>query len=282
MGLAAQMSFYFVLALFPFLIVLAALVGTLPFTNLWERILNWLVLYLPQGVQVFVFETVIGLTRGRGHFLSIGLLGTAWAATGGLMNMMYSLNVLYEVKETRSFFHRLGLALGMIFVLSLFFLGAFTLLALGEWLDLRIAIALGLGDASLDAWKIGRLLLSLGLIAIGTSLLDSRLPNVRRSGSWFTAGTGIALLLWIPVTVLFDLYVRYLSTFGTTYGALAVFVILMIWMYVVSLLVLIAAAINSEIRKERIALSQKTDAQPASLSVPEAPGTSPGPSRLSA
>src|SRR5262249_50120594 len=127
-GLAAQTSYYFVLALFPFLIFLAALVGTLPFTGLWDEVLSWITLHLPAKSQRLIFETVNRLTRGWGGFLSLGLLGTTWAACSGLMNLMCSLNAAYEVKETRNFWKRLGLAFLILFVLNFLFVGSFGLL----------------------------------------------------------------------------------------------------------------------------------------------------------
>src|SRR5690349_3548922 len=86
MGLAAQMSYCFSLALFPFLIFLAALFGTLPFTGLWNKLLHWIVLYLPPASQHFVLNILVGLTRQHTRFLSLGLVGTVWASAVGILN----------------------------------------------------------------------------------------------------------------------------------------------------------------------------------------------------
>src|ERR1700730_2742722 len=110
MGLDSQMSYCFSLALFPFLIFVAALVGTLPFTDLWAKLLNWIVLYLPSGSQRFVFSVVLGVTTDHTRFLDLGLLGTAWVSCVGILNSMSSLNIDYEVNESRGFFKRMGLA----------------------------------------------------------------------------------------------------------------------------------------------------------------------------
>src|SRR5215831_5355280 len=121
-GLAAQTSYYFVLAFFPFLIFLAALVGSLPFTGLWDETLGWITVNFPRESRQLILDTVSSLTHNRGSFLSIGLLGTVWAASAGFMNLMCSLNAAYEVKETRSFYKRLGLAFIMLCVLTFLFL----------------------------------------------------------------------------------------------------------------------------------------------------------------
>src|SRR5262249_23602024 len=134
-GLAAQMSYYFVLAIFPFFIFLAGLVGSLPFTGLWDSILKGIILYLPSPSQHIVFDTVMNLTRGHRSFLSFGLVGTAWASCTGIMNLMCSLNRAYEVKESRSFFKRLGFALFMLFVFAILIVVAFALLTAGDCMD---------------------------------------------------------------------------------------------------------------------------------------------------
>src|SRR5690242_6560571 len=134
-GLSAQISYYFALALFPSLIVLGAIVGMLPSTHLWDAILKWITHYFPLDTQLFIFQTVDSLTQGRNRYLSFGLAGTAWAASGGLMSLMSALNAVYEVKETRSYLKRVGIAFLMLFALTLLVLGTFGLLSAGYWLD---------------------------------------------------------------------------------------------------------------------------------------------------
>lgn len=112
------MSYYFVAALFPFFIFLAALIGFLPFTGFWDDIVNWIVRYLPPEAQSWVLLAVLGLTRGRMKFLSVGVLGTAWSASSGVTSLMESLNAAYEVRETRSYWKRRALAFLILLILS--------------------------------------------------------------------------------------------------------------------------------------------------------------------
>jgi membrane protein len=248
-GLAAQTSFYFTLALFPFLLFLAALVGGLPFTGLWDKILKWIVLYLPASSQRFIFDTVSGLTRGHTSFLSLGLLGTVWASCTGLMNLMCSLNTAYEVREGRSFLRRTGLALVMLFVFSFFFLGAFGLLTAGDWVDNWLAARVNPSLPLASLWHIGRWVVSLTLIALAVSLADHTLPNLKRPRRLITAGTLFVALAWVPASIGFNLYVRYVASYDKTYGALGAFVILMVWIYLGCLITLVGAEIDCELHK---------------------------------
>jgi membrane protein len=246
-GLAAQASYYFVLALFPFLISLAALVGCLPFTGLWPKILNWVTLNLPWEAQHLVLQTVVGLTRGHASYLSLGLAGTAWAACGGFMNLMGSLNSAYEVRETRSYLRRVCLAFGMLLVLNCLVLGSFALLTAGDWLGDRVLE--GAGPVATILWHVGRWLLSLALLALAISILDYYLPDLRKPWRYSTPGTLFVVLAWIPAMLGFNAYLVHFATYGKTYGALGTFVILMVWTYVASLIVLTGAEINSELYK---------------------------------
>ena len=249
LGLAGQVSYFFSLALFPFLIFLAAVAGSLPVTELWVKILHGVIVSLPQGSQRFIFVTVTGLTRGHRSFLSLGMLGTLWAASAGIMNLMGALNVAYEVKETRSFITRLGVALLMVVVLAFFFVVSFALLSVGDWADKWLADRMGM--LLLPLWHVGRWILSLVLLAIGIACVNFVLPNLRRHVRWITPGSVFVGLAWVGATQTFNLYVRYVASYDKTYGTLGAFVILMVWIYIISLIALIGAEINSEVWKMR-------------------------------
>ncbi len=249
-ALSAQASYYFALALFPFFIFLASLVGTLPFTDLWQKVLKWIVLYLPWDSQHFLLDTIVGLTSGR-HFLSIGLLGTAWASCTGIMNLMGALNGAYEVKETRSFWRRLGLSLAILFVTSFFFLGCFGLITIGTWIGRTIADNVGSGSFVRGLWHVARWIVSMILLGLGMSVVENVLPNLRRRWRWFSPGTLFIMLMWLPAGMGFNLYVHYLASYNKTYGTLGAFVIMMAWIYLSTLITLVGAEINCELHKMR-------------------------------
>jgi membrane protein len=247
-GLAAEMSFYFVLSVFPFLILVAALVGTLPFTGAWSQVLKWIMLYFPQQAQSLIFDMILHITDGRKGFFPIGILGTAWAASSGLMSLMGALNRIYEVNETRSYVRRLALAVLMVVVLALLLLSTFGLLTAGDWLDQRLAARSGVA-AALVLWRLVRWIISLVLIGVGIALLDRNMPNLRRPWRRITPGVAFIILGWLLSSVGFNLYAQHLASFNKTYGVLGVFVMLMVWIYIASIITLAGAEINSELSK---------------------------------
>ena len=104
MQMAAGLSYYFVMSLFPLLIVFAAAVAYLPVPNLFDQALGLASRFMPHesmGLVKAVLRQVI--TPHRGKFMSFGIVGTIWAASGGFSSMMEALNVAYDVPESRPF-----------------------------------------------------------------------------------------------------------------------------------------------------------------------------------
>jgi membrane protein len=251
LGLAAQVAFFFVLALVPFFILLAALVGLLPSTDLWGQVLRWITLYLPQSSQTFVFNIVAGLTRGRVSFLSFGVVSSAWAASGGVFTLMSCLNSAYEVQETRKLWKRAGLVILTLLVVCLVFLISFGLLTAGHLIAGWITVHVTRGLPLPELWSIGHWIVSVVLLVIGVSAIYYLLPDCKLPWRWVTPGTIMAVVVWIPGSIGFNFYVRHIAKYNTIYGALAGFMILMVWIYLVSLVVLVGAEVNHELIKLR-------------------------------
>jgi len=93
--------------------------------------------------------------------------------------------------------------------------------------------------------------LSLGLLGIAISLVYYALPDLDRSRRLIVPGTFFVIAAWAPATLGFNFYVRHLAAYDRTYGALSAFVIIMVWIYLGSLILLIGAEINCELRKLR-------------------------------
>lgn len=244
MSLSAQMSFYFVLAMFPFFIVLAALVGALPFTGLWNAVLTWSIHYLPASSRRLMFETIFSVTKRHREFLSLGLFGMLWASTGGLLSLMQSLNVVYGVKETRNYVWRLAYSLLMIFVLAFLFLCTFGLITAGSWLSAWAAAHGSPARFTSLAWHAGHWGLSFLLTAVAVDLIDNTFPNHKMRWRWITPGMVFTVIALEFATWALNFYIAHAGTYGRTYGALSTFVILMIWVYISSGIILLGAEIN--------------------------------------
>ncbi len=137
--MAAALSYYFVLSFFPALIFLSAMVAYLPVPNLFDQALSMLARFLPAESMGLVRKVLADvITPNRGAFLSVGILGTLWAASGGFSAAIEALNIAYDVEDDRPFWKTRPLAIGLAFITGVLLLVALSVMIVGprfgEWL----------------------------------------------------------------------------------------------------------------------------------------------------
>ena len=246
--LAAQVSFYFVLSLVPFLIVLAAIVGWLPSTTLWQSFAQWITDYFPNRSRQAVFATILDLTRGYTGYLSFGLLVSVWSASSGFMSLMEALSIACCGRDTRGYWKRRAIATVTTLISSLFCLVAFGLWTLGHWATTEIYSQLKFVGTihfrwSVIAWWIGTVF----LMFVGLTLINHFLPDVKRPWRWFTIGNIFSVTGILLASVGFNLFLLYSPTVPQVYTVLAGFVILMTWIYVAIVIILVGTELDMAI-----------------------------------
>jgi membrane protein len=259
LDLAAQVSFYFVLSLVPFLIVLAAIVGWLPSTTLWQSFAQWITDYFPNRSRQAVFATILDLTRGYTGILSFGLVVAIWSASSGFMSLMEALSIACCGRDTRSYWRKRAIATVTTLIASLFCLTAFGLWTLGHWATREIYSELKFVGTihfrwSVIAWWLGTLF----LMFVALTLINHFLPDVKRPWRWFTIGNIFSVTGIMVASVGFNLFLLYSPTVPQVYTVLAGFVILMTWIYVAIVIILIGTELDMAImllnkRKENTA-----------------------------
>jgi membrane protein len=245
-GGAAELAYYFLLALFPMLIFLVSLIGFVP--GLQASLFDSLASVVPGDAMQLVRETLQDVVSNRsGGLLSFGLLGTVWAASSGVAAVIETLNRAYDVTEERSFIKMRATAIGLTIALALLFIGGTALIMFGdkfaEWLSLN----LGLGTAFTVAWHVFDYILGLAMLFLAIQLLYYFGPNVKQKWKWITPGAVVAVALVIVGSLAFSLYLRFAPSYSATYGGLGAVIILMLWLYLLGLAILIGGEINSEI-----------------------------------
>ncbi|HEY6329983.1 MAG TPA: YihY/virulence factor BrkB family protein [Blastocatellia bacterium] len=265
-GAAAELAFWFLLALFPMLIFVTSLVGFLPGAQ--DAIADALTRAMPGQVTDLVNATFRDIVRHRsGGLISFGVLGTLWAASSGVSALIETLNVAYEVKETRSYWKVRLIAVGITLALAVFIVAGAAIVVFGDRVTARAFAILGLGDDFTRAWSVLDYLLRLLLSFVGIELIYYFAPAHKRPWRWVSPGAGFAVIAFILGTLGFSIYIRYAPSYSATYGGLGAVIVLMLWLYLVSLVVLIGGEINEEVEKAseraRTALGLK-DAHPGS------------------
>jgi membrane protein len=247
-NLAAQMSFYFVLSLVPFFLVLAAFVGWLPSTNLWQDLVEWITTYLPRGSRRVIFTVVLDLTHGYTKFLSIGLLVTIWSASSGFVSLMEALSIAHGAKETRGFWKKRIIAVAATLVTAIFFLLSFALTTIGRTAAVFLSNQYSAFTTKVP-WDVARWAANLLLILMAINLVNYFLPNVKRSWHWITVGTSFVTLAFFLASFGFDFYIQHASNIPKIYGTLAGFIIFMIWIYIANIILLIGAETDTVIEE---------------------------------
>jgi membrane protein len=239
--LAAEVSFFFVLSLFPFFLVMAALVGWLPSTDLWQSFAQWVIAYFPRLSQRLLLSTILDLRHGYTGFLSVGLVTTLWSASSGFMSLMDALTIAYGRRDSRSYWKKRAIAIVATLGGAVFFI-----LSFGVWTALHLAaVAASPEFGSIFAfeakWKIAWWVLTTVLLFLGIDLINYFLPDVKCPWRWFSPGPLFSVISLAVASLGLNLYVRFSPMLPRVYGTLAGFIILMIWIYVATLALLIGA-----------------------------------------
>ena len=248
-NLAAEMAYFFVLALFPFFIVLGALAGFLPYTDLWTDVTHAIVEHFPTDARDVALQTLLNLAHKNKTFLSIGSVFTVWAASSGLVSLMENLSRACNVAETRRFWKKRLIAIGILVVTSAFFFGSFGLLTLGHRMGIFLSRELYLGPGVRIVWEIFRWCFLLVLLQTAVAIIDNVMPNKKRPWRWVTPGTAFATLTLVGGTSGVNFYVRHIGHYSETYGAIGAFFVLMVWIFVSCLTLLVGAEINAVFEK---------------------------------
>jgi len=250
-GRAAQLAYYFLLALFPLLLFLTSVIGLLvgPGTGLRHALFDHLGRVLPGSAFKLVDSTMYEVSAASGGGkVTFGLLATFWAASNGMGAITEALNAAYNVKESRPWWKQRLTAIGLTLVLSILVIVALVLVLYGGKIANQIAVTYGFGDAFTFGWKFLQWPLALGFMLLAFSLIYYLAPDLHeQKWVWITPGSMIGVALWLLVSFGFKLYLHFFDSYSKTYGTLGAVIILMLWLYLTGAAILIGGEVNSEI-----------------------------------
>ena len=250
-GRAAELSYYFLLALFPFLIFLTSILGLVlgPGTGARQTLFEYLARVMPPSAYQLISNTMTEVSAASsGGKISFGLLAALWAASNGMSAITTSLNAAYDLKESRPWWKERLTAIGLTIALSIFIISALLLVVAGGWIAEWLASTYGLGPTFPFAWKIIQWPVVLACMIFAFALIYYFAPDFHeQSWQWLTPGSATGVVLWLLVSIAFRVYLQFFDSYSATYGSLGAVIILMLWLYFTGLAVLIGGEINSEI-----------------------------------
>ena len=251
LGLAAQLAYYFILALFPALIVVVAIASFFPRSTLQQALATLAPFTPPDALSLIRTQLDAILASEQGGLLTVGVLGALWSSSAALTAIIDTLNRAYDVQETRPWWKVRLLAMALTVGLAVFILTAFALVVAGPEVAHLLADRLGLASAVATAWTIGQWPIVFLLVAFGVALTYYFAPDADQEWAFITPGSAVATLLWLAASLGFRVYVQNFSDFNATYGALGAAMLLLLWLYVSGLAVLVGAELNAEIENAR-------------------------------
>jgi membrane protein len=248
LGLAAQLAFYFFLALFPALLFVVAIVSFIPVEGLIDAITGSLARVAPYEVLALVKDQISQIANDKaGGLLTLGMIGTIWSTSSAVTAIIDTLNQTYDVQESRPWWRVKLIALGLTVALAVFIVSAFALILLGPTLAEKVAVWADVGRAFTLAWTILQWPVVFGLVALGIALVFYYAPDAEQEWVWITPGSVFATILWVLISIGFKFYVAHFGSYNATYGAIGGVIVTMLWFYVSSLAVLVGAEVNAEI-----------------------------------
>ncbi|HEX4235288.1 MAG TPA: YihY/virulence factor BrkB family protein [Caldimonas sp.] len=255
-GQAARLAFFFLLALFPLLLLLVSLLGVaLHSTALPENVLHRLLgMMAPDSASTLV-DSIVREVRGtssRGP-LSFALLLLVWSVAQGMRAVIVTLDLVYDVRQQRPWLRRLGVTVLLTLAL-LVLLGSALVLMIYGWRFSKGLANAGFGEA-IVVWPAARWTIIVVLAIAAFDVVYRFAPNIERPAwRWLLPGTLVGVALWLLASTILQLYVRYFDHFSLTYGSIGAVIALLLWLYLCGLAFLIGAELNAEI--ERASASQ--------------------------
>ncbi|MGR6837323.1 YihY/virulence factor BrkB family protein [Syntrophomonas erecta] len=252
-ALGAQLTYYLLLAFFPFLVFIITLLSYTTMPDSLALSLNSLARFLPTQAYAEVENIVLETLNARSQtLLSLGMIFTLWAASNGVNAIIRGINKAYGEKETRPFWKVRGIALFFTIALALVILFALVMLVLGRIMAYALFKSLGATHLFTRAWLIVRYLFPLAVMLIVFIFFYKFSANRQLSLKEVLPGALFTTIGWILSSLAFSFYINKFSNFTRIYGSLGGIMILLLWLYLSSIIILVGGELNAVLRIYRI------------------------------
>ncbi|HEX4470874.1 MAG TPA: YihY/virulence factor BrkB family protein [Nocardioides sp.] len=253
--LAAGLTYYAVLALFPAAIALISLLGVV---GQGTKSVDKVVEVLKPLVSASTLSTVqpalehIATSQGAGIGLVLGIVGALWSASGYVGAFGRAMNVVYEIEEGRPFWKLRPVMLLVTLVAILLIAIVLVMLIVSGPLATSLGNVIGLGSQAVTIWNIAKWPVIVLFVVLIVAILYYATPNVRQPKfRWLSVGACVAIVIWILASIAFAFYVATFGSYDKTYGSLAGVVVGLLWLWITNLALLFGAELDSELERGR-------------------------------
>jgi len=254
-GRASELAYNFLLALFPLLLFILTLFGLFARgSELQRSLISYFADFLPppafQLLKAIMSEMAANATSGK---LTFGIVLTLWFASGGTSSMISTLDAVYHVRESRSWFRRRIIALALTIAILTLLIASLFLVLVGGHLSDWIAIKFHLMSIVVIVWEGLQWVALVLFLTLAFSLIYYFGPSLeQRRWHWMTPGSIFGSFLWLAASAGLRVYLHFFNTYTATYGSLGAMMILLVWLYVTGLAFLIGGEINAQIERTTI------------------------------
>jgi len=247
-GLAAQLAYYFFLALFPALLFLLAVASFFPLANIAEEVGRSLAPFVSPQVLDLIQQQMDRLANNEDSgLLTLGVVGALWSSSAALVSIVGALNRAYDIDEGRPWWKVRLVAIGLTLGSAIFVLVALSLVLAGPALADTLGKMTGLGTPFKWTWLVLQWPLVFVLMTTGIGLIYYFGPDADQDWVWITPGAVAATILWLVISLLFKLYIAHFTDYEGSYGTVGGVIVVMLWFYVSGIALLAGAELNAEI-----------------------------------
>jgi membrane protein len=264
--LAAALTYYGVLAIFPAVVALVSILGLVGHSATQPLIEN-LGKVAPGPAKTIFTSAVQNLQKSQGTagvIFVVGLLGALWSASSYVSAFMRASNTIYDVEEGRPIWKTLPVRLGVTLVMIVLLAVSAVAVVLTGGLARQVGNLVGIGGSTVSVWDIAKWPVLLLVVSLMFSILYWAAPNVKQPGfRWLSPGGAFAVAVWVVASAAFALYVSNFSSYNKTYGALASVIVFLVWLWISNIAVLLGAELNAELeRGRRMEAGQAAEREP--------------------
>ena len=245
---ASSLAFNFFLAFFPSIIVFFTLIPYIPIEGLQETLMELLGTVLPPSTNEITFQTLEDIINNpRGGLLSIGFILALYFSTNGINSLIEAFNASYHIREIRPLIQQRILSLGLTLLLSVMLIIAIGLIIFGTVVvNYLVSIEIITASAA-DLIIYGKWMVMLTMLFCGISILFHLGPSLKCKWKLFSPGSIFATIFIIITSIGFNYYIQNFSQYNKIYGSIGTLMIILLWMYFNSIILLTGFELNVSI-----------------------------------
>ena len=245
---ASSLAFNFFLAFFPSIIVLFTLIPYIPIVDLQETLMELISTILPPHTNEIAFSTIYDIINNpRSGLLSIGFVLTIFFATNGVNSLIEAFNSSYHINESRSIVKQRLLSLGITFLLSCILMITILLIMFSKTVVNYLISAEIIENKSIEYILFGKWMVIIIMLFVGISIIYHFGPTIKKKFQLFTPGSIISTCLIIVTSSFFNYYISNFAEYNKVYGSIGTLIIILLWMYINSIILLIGFELNASI-----------------------------------